>query len=437
MNRRINCVLFLVLAAFATPAVAQETPEATTPRTVEALIADLKDPTAETRFQAIIELASRGSDAEPAVPLLVEALRDSNDRVRIVAAMCLGELTLQPQTVMPALLAAMDDTTSVDERPMYVVTGLALGSYGPPALPLLRQALASEKLTLRRGALAGLYRVGPPAQEALPELIELLKEQDLQLRSFLYQALMGIGPGAAEAVPVLIERLSSEDFHTQYWACRALGAIGPQALPARDKLMELIQSDVPAGQQTVAASVRHNAATALADIGPQIGPEGVQVLIGALSDYSQIVRQKAVIALGKLQPLSNVAADKIEQMLREPSKFSPRAEAAKVLHAMQPESEDLVIQALLQDLIASAEPDVAARVLAEIEFQSDIVPRLIPLLQSEQRYVRQYAVIALGNLGPDAAAAEQALTPLLQDDAEEVRKDAELALQKIKGAPGN
>jgi HEAT repeat protein len=415
--------LTFVMLASASWLPAAETEEAEAPRPIESLVADLQDTAPETRFQAIVELAARGPAAKPAVPLLVEAVRDQDERVRVVAAMCLGELTLEPETTMPALLAAMGDTAAVDGRPMYAVAGLALGNYGTQAMPFLKQALDSDQLTLQRGALAGLYRVGPPAGEVTDRLIVLLEEQDPDLRRFLYQTLMGIGPAARDAVPTLIERLSSEDFHTQYWACRALGAIGPDALPARDKLMELVQQGV--------ASVRHNAATALADIGPSVGPEAVQVLIEALSDNFQVVKQKAVLALGKLRPLSDTAAPRIEELLQEPSRFSPRAEAAKVLHAMRPESEELVVQALLQDLIVSSEPDVAVRVLAEIDFDCDIVQRVTPLLQNDKRYVRQYAAIALGNMGPEAVEAKSALEALLDDDAEEVRMDAALALEKI------
>ena len=98
---------------------------------------------------------------------------------------------------------------------------------------------------------------------------------------------------------------------------------------------------------------------------------------------------------------------------------------------MRPEAEELVVKALLQDLIDSDEPDLAARFLAEIDFECDIVQRVIPLLKDEKRYTRQYAVIALGNMGPAAGDAKDALTRLLEDEAEEVRKDAMMALERI------
>jgi HEAT repeat protein len=422
LGRSLIAVL-LILSASHRPLVAEETEP--TSRSVDALVAALKDTTPETRIQAIVDLAERGEAARPAIPPLIDALRDQDSRVRMVAAMCLGQLALEPKSVMPALETAMEDTEVSGGRQVCVVVGLALGAYGKPAMPHLRRALASDQVSIRRGALAGLYRVGPPAQEAVDQLIEMLQQGDPELRGFLHEALIGIGPGAKQAVPALIESLSSDDFHTQYWACRVLGAIGPEAQPATEKLIELVQTGV--------TSVRHNAATALGDIGPSVGPKAVQALTEAFSFYSQTVRNKAVIALGKLQPLSISAAPKIEELLCEPAKFSPRANAARVLYAMRPEAEEVVVKALLQDLIASEEPHLAAHALAEIDFECDIVQRIIPLLEAEKRYTRQYAVIALGNMGLAAADAEDALTELLQDEAEEVREDAETALEKITG----
>jgi HEAT repeat protein len=427
MPRCLDCiftVVFLVLSVHAAQVVGNESEPA--PRSIDQLIADIQDTAPQTRIQAMVDLSARGEAARPAIASVINALQDRNSEVRMVAAMCLGELALEPELVMPALEKAIDDPTVFAGRQMCVVAGLALGAYGRPALPHLRRALTSDELPLRRGALVGLFRVGPPAAEAVDELIAILDEGDPDLRGYVHQTIIGIGPQAKPAVGALIKNLSSDDFHTQYWACRALGAIGPEAQPATDKLIELVH--------TGTASVRHNAATALADIGPTVGPAGVQALTDALSDYSQIVRNKAVIALGKLQPLSLSAAPTIEKLLHEPAGISPRANAARVLYAMRPEAEEVVVKALLQDLIDSAEPDLAARVLADIDFECDIVQRIVPLLEDEKRYTRQYAVIALGNMGPAAADAEPALTKLLKDEAQEVREAARNSLEQIRSS---
>jgi HEAT repeat protein len=425
MSRLLGRLFAVLLPVFMLPGTVLTGGEAEPePRSIEQLIADIEDTAPAKRVQAIGNLANRGEAARPAISAVITALEDPDPEVRMVAALCLGELRLEPEQVMPALEKAIDDPTVDEARPMYVVAGLALGSFGAPALPHLRRSLASDKLALRRGALLGLFRVGPPAAEAIDELVLIVEKGDPQLRGYVHQAIMGIGPGAEAAVEALITNLSSEDFHTQYWACRALGAIGPAAQPATDKLVELVRTGV--------SSVRHNAATALGDIGPTVGPEAVQALTDAFADYSQIVRNKAVIALGKLQPLSLSAAPTIEKLLREPAQFSPRANAARVLHSMRPETEELVVTALLEDLIADDDPDPAAQFLAEIDFDCDIVQRVIPLLQHERRDTRQYAAIALGNMGPAASDAEAELTKLLKDEAPEVREEAQAALAKIR-----
>jgi HEAT repeat protein len=238
---------------------------------------------------------------------------------------------------------------------------------------------------------------------------------------------MGIGPEAKDAIPTVMKMLDSDDFHTQYWACRALGAIGSEASCATGKLAHLVTSGV--------TSVRRNAAKALGNIGPSVGEEGVHALLEGLNDPNQPVKQQAVIALGKLKPVAESAADKIEALLKQkPRHFSPRAEAAKSLWQLRPKSEAAVIEALLNDLSsADVEPWLAAQYLAEINFAQDVIPRIVPLLESDRRGVRQFAALALGNFAAEAAGVRMAIEPLLQDTAPEVREAATAALQQIDG----
>lgn len=422
--RRSVYSVFIVLLPWILPASAEE--RQGEPKTIEALIATLGEADASARVQAIGDLAERGAAAQPAVSALIRATDDRIDEVRRAAVIALGQLSLEPDSTIPALISVMAEPTSVQGAPMNALAGFALAEFGKPAIPHLIEALRSDSLHVRRGALAGIYRCGPLAKDAVHELIAILREDDPQTRNFVLNTLMGIGPDAKDAVPAVIEMLANDNFHTQYWACRVLGAIGPDAQSATDELVQLVPRGV--------ASVRRNAAAALGNIGPSIGPEGVQALIEALTDDSQPVKQAAVIALSKLKPISESAADVIEELLlQEPTPFSPRANAARTLWLLRPESERVVADALLRDLSRDNEPWLAARFLAEIDFTEDIVSRIVPLLQSDRLWVRRHAAEALGNLGPDAASAKSALEPLLQDDAEEVREAAAEALKKMDG----
>jgi HEAT repeat protein len=392
-------------------------------KTVEALIVALGDAEADVRFQAIAELAERGEQAKPAVAALIRAVQDPDGDVQRAAVVALGRLALEPDATIPALVSALTEPPADQKRPLNFYAGAALARFGQPAVPHLIDALNNDNLHVRQGALLGVDGAGPAAKDAVDRLIVILREDDPDTRILVLNAFIEIGPDAKAAVPAVTEFLESDDFHTQYWACRALGAIGPDAQSATDELIQLVTTGV--------TSVRRNAAMALGNIGPTVGAEAVQALTEALTDRSQFVKQDAVIALGKLKSISTSAAPVIEELLLNSRRFSPRASAARTLWLLRPESERVVVDALLRDLSDNSEPWLAAQYLADIDFSSDPLPRIVPLLQSEHRWAREYAAVTLGNFGARAEKARDALEPLLQDEAEEVRSAAAEALKKI------
>jgi HEAT repeat protein len=387
------------------------------------LMADLESGDAAIRAGAASELATRGEEARPTIGTLARLLKDPAGNVRVAAAETLGTLALEPDVAIPALVDALTDETFTDKGPIYLVAGLALGDFHKPAVPHLLKTLTSDRLCVQRGGLAGVYRAGAAANEAVPQVIAILERDESDTRIFALNACIGIGPGAKDAIPVIVKRLSSDDFHTQYWACRALGAIGPEAAVAAPDLIRQLD-----GTHT---SVRRNAAKALGQIGPAAGQPAVDALTKALSDFSQIVRQDAVVALGKLKPLSAPVAPVIEELLQHPTHFVPRVHAAKTLWLLKPESE-APIAALLRDLEHDDEPWEAARVLGEIDVDAATIDRLIELLKSRTVGTREYAAVALGEIGPEAQRAAKDVEALLQDAVEDVREDAAAVLKKLR-----
>ncbi len=390
---------------------------------VSELTAQLSAGDADGRVSAAETLAECGEAARTAVPALIRALDDEDGEVRAAAAHALGQLTLEPDAALPALAAKLGDQTLTRRGPVWALAGLALGSYGRAALPHVTPALKSQATTECRAAMLAIYRAGKEAKETVPELIAILRKNDPETRTYAINALLGIGPDAKDAVPELISMLSCDDFHTQYWACRALGAIGPEARSATDELVRCLKSGV--------TSVRRNAAAALGKIGPAIGQQGVDALIAALSDPVQPVRQNVVIALGELKPLAAKAVPVIEQMLQEPSKFKPRATAAKTLWRLDPQSRTPA-EALLRDLTEDDEPWVAAQVFGEIKVADDTLPRLTALLESPNIWTRQYAAVALLEMGAETERAKATLEELARNENEETREAAAAALQSVK-----
>jgi HEAT repeat protein len=76
---------------------------------IQRLINQLSVPEAEDRISAVGVLGRIGSDAEAAVPILAETLRDKDEKVRGFAAMALGKIGPEAKAAVPALIEALKD----------------------------------------------------------------------------------------------------------------------------------------------------------------------------------------------------------------------------------------------------------------------------------------------------------------------------------------
>ena len=101
------------------------------------------------RPQAALSLAGLGTNAGPAVPILIGYLRERNENLARFSAMTLGHLRPQPDLVVPAMIDALQDSRPSSRR----VAAEALGQYGDqarPAVPALLDALNDmDKLTCK------------------------------------------------------------------------------------------------------------------------------------------------------------------------------------------------------------------------------------------------------------------------------------------------
>ncbi len=84
---------------------------------VPALVDSLRDPDADRRLRAVRILAGIGSDASQAVPFLVEALRDPDPQVRKAAAWALGQIGPNAAEAVPALMELLQTDVGSPARP--------------------------------------------------------------------------------------------------------------------------------------------------------------------------------------------------------------------------------------------------------------------------------------------------------------------------------
>lgn len=111
-----------------------------------------------------------GPEAEAAVPLLIEALKDEAEELRSSGAKGLGHIGAKAKAGVPALAATLKDGSA----------------------------------TVRAQAAGALLLIGPESKEAVPALAAALKDANADVRRFAVGALGAIGrPHVADVIPMI------------------------------------------------------------------------------------------------------------------------------------------------------------------------------------------------------------------------------------------
>ena len=176
----------------------------------------LGDKSFATREKAVVELVSRG---RMILPMLREALKESELEVVRRAQRCIERIELEPANRMPAaavrilalrrppgaaeaLLAYLPFAEEDLAEEMKSALVLAAMRDGKPD-PAFLKALASPVPVIRGAAGEALAQVGDSTQRAM--VAKLLTDPDLSVRQRVAQAL---APREAQAIPVLIQLLA-------------------------------------------------------------------------------------------------------------------------------------------------------------------------------------------------------------------------------------
>src|SRR5688572_15036099 len=176
----------------------------------------------------------------PAMPLLVDLLRDERVSIRRSAVDVLIDLTPSTESIQPALRRALRDDDSEVAGDAARALG-ALGKRASPSVGALVSALSHEDPYVRIYAAEGLASIGPGAANATNALAQALADPIPGVRWAACEALASIGPAAQSAVPQLIEALTDEFLYVRIFAAGALGSIGPKAQTAREALKAAAQ----------------------------------------------------------------------------------------------------------------------------------------------------------------------------------------------------
>jgi len=364
---------------------------------------------------------------EPAIPALIEALREENLLVRRSVAQALGG---NGNRAIPALVKASKDSDVKVRRNAVNVLRDIMRYYvsqelseAKNAVPQLIPLLKDSDAEVRRSAASVLGNIGTEAKNAVPQLIPLLKDFDAGVRSSAAFALGRIGAEAKTVVPQLIPLLKDSDADVRSSAASALESMGAEAKTVVPQLIPLLKDSD--------ADVRNSAAFALGNIGAE-AKTVVPQLILLLKDSDADVRKSAANALGRIGAEAKTAVPQLIILLKD-SDAGVRSSAAYALGRIGAEAKTAVPQLilLLKDSNAEVRRD-AADVLGRIGAEAKTaVPQLIILLKDSDAGVRSSAAYALENIGAEAKTAVPQLISLLKDSDAGVRSNATDALENI------
>ena len=113
-------------------------------------------------FERALLVREFGSNAEPAIPLLIAALTNSNDRVVGVAASALGRIQRQPDVCVPALIPLLDSPSPTTRQSSMMALD-QFGGAATSAVPSMIRCLADSHLSARRLATNALKTIDPVA----------------------------------------------------------------------------------------------------------------------------------------------------------------------------------------------------------------------------------------------------------------------------------
>lgn len=283
-------------------------------------------------------LSAAGQEPDPAIAQLVKDLQHKDRDVRHQAAKRAAVLGPKALPAVPALVAALLEP---EERPFCFEVSDALRKLGPHAVPSLTAALRDAKVGLRAASAWVLSEIGAASAPAVPALLQALKDESALVRAYAARALGGgryvvisysenftlgntvilskmetrggIGPPAVPAIPDLTAALGDSDSWVRGSVAQALAGFGSAARVAIPRLLETAKdrSDFPSA---------HAAAT-LVTLGETA--EGLAILVGKLKywsgDPSQVSRIRAGAAgiLADLGPAARSAVPALKEALEQ------------------------------------------------------------------------------------------------------------------------
>jgi HEAT repeat protein len=253
--------------------------------------------------------------------------------------------------------------------------------------------MSDDNDRVRSRAVEALGKIGESAASAaVPGLMRALRDEDNGVCALAAEALGQMGESADGAIPALVRSLKHISPEVRRSAAEALGKMDGAAAGARSAL-ERAASDEDGG-------VRSQAIRALGAIGGS-KPASTELVLAWLQDPDPMVRAAAVESMGQSSEPSEATLSAL-MLLLDDANDRVKVEVTKVLPGL-----------------AGATPSVLDGLCRR-------------LLEDDSDWVQVHAAMALGKLGPPAAAAGGPLLHAARNGVVGVREQAMRAIAKIQ-----
>lgn len=353
------------------------------------LIKLLKDPDVGKRCQAANQLGCAGSSQalKSAVPALVEALKDSSQKVRLSAIAALGQLGPRAEAAVPAL-------------------SLALCERQPTGIKNTGLSGESRFLDVSGAVLDALEKIGPAASKALPYVIPYLSERnELWRRDKVLRVLAAIGPDESTA-PLIMRVIEEEGRFTQTrrQAIRLLARVHPAPSIAIPLLSSIVKDDPDAIARDDAAKVLEIINKDSSASGSD-NPEIVALSNNVLPDKDMDTRLAALRSIQELGPSAKNAVAALIPLLHD-CQPAIKLETIDALAAIGPDAR-CAIPALVADNLCEPSEDKRLRAFRAIARIDPDGTHTCPLLSRalEDPFRARNAVTLLEMIGTEETTA--------------------------------
>jgi HEAT repeat protein len=350
----------------------------------------LNDESAEVRCSAARCLPGR-IDLKAEWPLVVRALNDSNAEVRCSTLSSISWMEPPPEGAMSVIIAALSDSNkSIREEAANSLARFDTAATCP--LSELARAAEDKNIHVRVSALRAIGRTAAASPVCVRSLTAALYEPTVEVRQTGIDGLSRLCLEANIATDDLVHALHDDDERVAVDAALLLWKRNRDeaALAALVRRAQVKGPNVTDRHRISAYAIR-----ALGEIGPN-AKNAVPTLLCTLDCGVSTLRGEIAKTLGLIGPDAGEAAPALGQILLQGREYSRDAGHA----------------------------------LAQIGKPG--LPYLIKALQVEKPYyTREYACMALRDLGPDAQPATPHLIELLYDENPIVRMAAAETLQAI------